>query len=281
MVRRVQLGAALRRYRGAAGLSIKEVADRLLGSSSKITRIEKGQRNPTLRDVRDLCEIYGIPEGAAQQLMELARESRERAWWQEADLDPALQTLIGMEGSAKAISEFEALALPGLLQTQEYANAVLDVWIPEDSDRQQKALDVRMRRQEIFREEAPPEMRVVVDEAALRRVVGGRSVMRRQLDHLSTLVADSAVQIQVISFAAGPHLGMNNGFTVLEFGRAASPVGEPAIPAVVYVETLDDMTYLDQPAQVQRYLDAFKRLSAQALPVDESAVLLRSVAREF
>jgi transcriptional regulator with XRE-family HTH domain len=281
MVRRRQLSAILRQYREESGLTAKEVADRILSNPSKITRLEKGQRAATLRDIRDLCQIYGVPDHACDELMELARGSRKRGWWQDAGLDPALQTLIGMEGAAKTISEFEVIAIPGLLQTQDYAEAIITRWIPDDTSRRKSAVDARMRRQQIFQGDSPPAMKVVLDEAAIRRVVGGRDVMRGQLNHLCDLITKSAVDLKVIPFSAGAHLGVSNGFTVLEFQKATSISAEPAIPGVVYLEQSNGNSYLDDPADVQQHLAAFGRLTTQALTVTKSLDLLRAAVREI
>jgi transcriptional regulator with XRE-family HTH domain len=280
MVRRRQLGSALRRYRNAAGLSVKEVAERLLCSPSKISRIETAQRNATLRDVRDLCDMYGISdEIIRKELMDLARDSRERGWWQEANLDAALETLIGMEGAASAIREYENLALPGLLQTRDYALAMLRAWRPSgDSAARLPAIDVRMRRQEILARESRPTFHVVLDEAAVRRVVGGTEVMGAQITHLIELMESSVVQLQLIPFTAGAHVGMNNGFTILEFTDAAIPVSD-STSSVVYVEGAFEDTYNDRISEVRRYTAAFTSLSAQALPEIDTLDLLRTLVR--
>lgn len=283
MVRRRQLGSALRRYRGQAGMTVNNVAERLLCSPTKISRIETAQRNASLRDVRDLCDIYGISdEKVREQLMDLARGSRERGWWwQDSNLDPALETLIGMEGSAYALSEFEPLALPGLVQTRDYADAILNTWLPDDPAGRELAVDVRMKRQKLLGADSRPVIHVVLDEAALRRVIGDPTVMRKQLEHLIDLVSGSTISLQVIPFLAGAHLGMSNGFTILEFSQSKILAADPAIPAVVYAETLTGGVYFDQSAIVQAYVEAFTRLRAQALTVDESFVLLRAVTREL
>ena len=264
-----------------AGLSAKEAADRLLSSPTKISRLENAQRNATLRDVRDLCEIYGITEPAVRdELMDLARGSRERGWWQNMGLDPALEALIGMEGAARSIREFEPLALPGLLQTRSYARAMLEKWRADDPAGQDLAVEVRMRRQQIFEAASPPTIRVIVDEAALRRVVGGKTVMREQLEHLADL-AETDVEVQVIRFSAGAHLGMSSGFTILEFAQPTTLNPEATIPAVVYAETLGGATYLDGPKDVRAYVEAFAGLSAQALSRADSLNLLRLVTQEL
>ncbi len=177
--------------------------------------METAQRNATLRDVRDLCDIYEIhDEGIRRQLMDLARGSRGRGWWQGADLPPALESLIGMEGAAVTISELQVVTVPGLLQTRAYATAMFDVYLSDDIEGRAAAVDIRMRRQETLRVESPPKLQVVLDEAAFHRVVGGRAVMLEQLSYLIDLVAADLVDLRVVPFAAGAHMAMIGGFTI-------------------------------------------------------------------
>lgn len=278
MVRRRQLSGLLRSYRIRSGKSVKEVAERLFESPSKVTRIEKGQRLATQRDIRDLCVIYNLPHETQEQLMDLARGSRERQWWQRANLNPALQVLIGMEGSAKSISEFELILFPGLLQIQEYADAVLKAWMP-DAGKRQRAVGVRMQRQALFRLHEPPELRVVIDEAVVRRTIGGPDIMRAQLKHVADLATTAdRVDLRVIPFRAGMHVGVNHGFTVLEFENLTTLSEEPPIAGVVYFEANDGDRYLDASDDVAYHLGQFERLRRQALAPDESIDLLRTAA---
>jgi len=276
MVRRRQLSAMLRGYRIRLGMSVKEVAERLYESPSKITRIEKGQRTATLRDIRDLCDIYGVSDEVREELMSLARESRERQWWQRADLSPALQNLIGMEGAATSVSEFELMVFPGLLQTQDYADAVVREWLG-DADKRRDVVDTRMRRQQIFERPEHPHMRFVLDEAVVHRMVGGPDVMREQVRRVTDLVATAGIEVGVIPFAAGMHMGVTNGFTILEFRSLASIAAEPGVTSVIFIETSDGDKYLDAADDVEYHLGRFDRLSAQALPTDESVRLMRTV----
>jgi transcriptional regulator with XRE-family HTH domain len=279
LVRRRQLGSTLRKYRIDAGLSVKEVAERLLCSPSKISRIENAQRNATLRDVRDLCNMYGILDELEQKnLMGLARESRERGWWQNSNLDPALETLIGMEGAAKVISEYEPLLVPGLLQTRDYAEAILDAIHPGDPIiRQPAAVDVRVKRQQILASASRPAFNVVLDEAALHRTVGGPAVMRMQIGHLMEMAESSIVRLQVVPFSKGAYIGMNSGFTILEFAEPAVPPEESVVPAVVYVEGLTEDTYHDRSSEVGQFVDAFGWLRVQALSPTDTLKILRAM----
>jgi transcriptional regulator with XRE-family HTH domain len=277
MVRRRQLSALLRHYRLTAGMSVKEVAEQLYEAPSKVTRIEKGQRLATVRDIVDLCRIYGLPDETRDQLTELVKGSRERQWWQRLDLSPATQVLIGMEGSAKSISEYEIALVPGLLQTPEYADVIVRTWIT-DPEKRQGVVAARMRRQAIFRSPEPPKLKVILDEAVIRRIIGGRQVMREQLEHIIGRVVDGSCEVRIVPFSAGVHLGLLNGFTILEFEHLTPLPGEVPIPGVVLLELSDGEKYLDTGDDVTHHLSRFKSIGAQAMTIEESIDLLRSTA---
>jgi hypothetical protein len=209
--------------------------------------------------------------------MELARGSREWAWWQEIDLSPALQTLIGMEGSARRIIEFEALSVPGLLQTPRYARAITPPYLLDDPAKAKSIVDARMRRQQIFEQDSPPEFDGILDEAVLHRMVGDRVVMREQIDHLLKMAGRALVTLRVIPFAAGAHVGMNGGFTLLEFASDASPQVAPDVRSVLYVEGFNAHSYFDQPAEIEKYLIAYRHLESQAADEQESKEILRKI----
>ncbi|MEV6490014.1 helix-turn-helix transcriptional regulator [Actinoplanes sp. NPDC051633] len=276
-VRRRQVSSALRRYRTDAGLSVQQVAERLLCSPAKISRIETAQRNPTLRDVRDLLDMYGVvDEQVRERLMSMARESRERGWWQTLNLSPGLEILIGMERVATQIKEFEIINIPGLLQTREYATESLREWFPNEPEQCQLAVDIRMRRQRILKEAPKPQMIVILDEAALRRMVGGPAVMRGQLEHLIDLMDTGALELRIIPFSAGAHLGMLNGFTMLEFDALATDGAEPDIPPVAYVEYQYKTMYFDQETEIEEYARTFTALRARSITPRDSRALLKS-----
>ncbi|BCY09268.1 helix-turn-helix transcriptional regulator [Actinoplanes sp. L3-i22] len=280
MVRRRQLSALLRHYRLAAGMSVKEVADQLFEASSKITRIEKGQRLATVRDIVDLCRIYDLSDEIRDRLTELAKGSRERQWWQRSDLSPPLQILIGMEGSAKSILEYELTYFPGLLQTPDYADAVLRSWTT-DPDKRSEFVAVRMRRQAIFESPDPPDVQTIVDEAVVRRMVGGPQIMREQLAHIIERVSSGCCDLRVMPFSAGSYQGLHNGFTVLSFGNFADLPGETLIPGVVYLELSDEARYLDASDDVAYHVSRFEKMRAQALTTEESIDLLRTAAADI
>jgi transcriptional regulator with XRE-family HTH domain len=276
MASRRQLGEALRRYRLAADKSVGQAAECLECHPSKITRIEKAQRAVSARDVRDLAAFYGIEdEGLRDRLMKLARDGREPAWWQNFDLAPVFQKFFGLEGSASEIRDYQ-LAVPGLLQTRDYANAVVRVWT-DDPVAVKEAVDVRMLRQEYLRKDI--RLRFVVDEVALHRVVGGADVMRNQVDHLIRMALTPQVEFQVVPFARGAHRGMIGGFTVLQFEGSAAGMAGSSVPDVVHIEGLgfNEATYLDRPEQVNEFLQAFETLRELALTAEETISFLRSV----
>jgi transcriptional regulator with XRE-family HTH domain len=277
MVRRRQLSMLLHRYRLNSGKSVKEAAEQLFEAPSKITRIEKGQRLASVRDIVDLCRIYGLSDEIQEQLMELARGSRDRQWWQRTDLSPALQVLAGMEGSAQTIRQLEIALVPGLLQTPAYADAVLRTWI-SDAGKRDGMVAIRMKRQEILQPDDRPLLRIVLDEAAVRRVVGGSVLMREQLEHLAEQATAGACDLRIIPFSAGAHPGSRNSFTVLEFGTLTALPDETTIPGVVFLESSDGEKYLDSSDVVDYHVSLFERLHSQALSSEESIALLRITA---
>jgi transcriptional regulator with XRE-family HTH domain len=278
-VRRRQVGNALRRYRHEAGMSVQQVADALFCSPAKISRLETAQRNATLRDVRDLLNLYNVADEQSREiLMGMARESRERGWWQLLNLPPALEVLIGMEQAATRIKEFEIVTIPGLLQTREYAAEFLGELIPDERERQQSAVDTRMKRQRILKESSSARLTMILDEAALHRLVGGADVMKGQLEHLVELIDADAAEVLVVPFSAGAHRGMLNGFTVLEFEELPVADVEPGVPPIAYVEYQDTTVYFDQPSDVTDFAATFESLRARSLTQGQSRALLRSIS---
>ncbi|MEV6638251.1 helix-turn-helix transcriptional regulator [Actinoplanes sp. NPDC051470] len=276
MVRRRQLGSALRRYRTAAKLTVTEVAARLSVAPSTVSRIENAQRKPSVGDVRYLCEIYGINDQATlDQLMGLAQGSRKRAWWEDGNIPPAMQKLIGLEGAAELIKEFEPLAIPGLLQTFGYATAVVTTYHGGDADQIDNIINTRMRRQQILDRESSPRFHAVVDEAVLYRVVGGPDVMRGQIEHLIKLSEESHVSLRVIPFTAGAHIGMNGGFTILEFSPAEEPPSTSTLRSAVYVEALYEYAFRDSDEELRSYSAAFATLTERSLSESETLALLK------
>jgi transcriptional regulator with XRE-family HTH domain len=281
MVRRRLISACLRFYRERAGINAKNAAERILSDPSKITRLEKGQRAASARDVRDLCDVYGVPDDVRDELMSLARGVRSGGWWQGIGLPTALQTLIAMEGSASTISDFEVIGIPGFLQIREYAEEILGLWFGHDPKKCEDAVNARLRRREIFVGDSSPDIRVILDEAATSRLVGGKRVMRAQLEFLVEAVTDHGVDLRIIPFSAGAHIGISNGFTVLEVPKPPVFPAEIPSPGFVYLELSSGSAYLDDQDDVEQHLTTFKNLGAIALSVSESIDMLNAAAKKL
>jgi len=274
-VRRRRLALELRRLREAAKLTCEEVAEQLECSASKISRVETGRVSVSPRDVRDMLEIYGVPELQRDPLVQLARESRQKGWWHAyADsLQPHVATYLGMESAASDIRIYEVNLIPGLLQTEEYARAVLTagaVSSPRSDVERQVAL--KMERQRLAMNS--PNVWAVLDEAALRRQVGGPEVMRVQLEYLRELGGLRNVRLQVIPFGGGAHPAMGRPFVILAFG-------EEADPDVVYLKNLTGALWVENVEEVDRYNVFFNHLQATALSFENSAALMTAVLKEM
>lgn len=273
-VRRRELGALLRALRTERGLTVETVAERMLCSPSKVSRLETGQRGATARDIRDLCDIYGVAEPAERTRMaKLAAEGKQQGWWQAYELDN-FATYVGLEEAATTIKQYQSTAMPGLLQTPAYARATAEVLIPQVSQtRVDEFVEVKLRRQGVLTKEPPLQFSVVVDEAVLHRAVGGAAGMKAQLDHLIELNKIPGVTIQVIPYSAGAHPAMDSTFTILEFGES--------VPSVVYVEGLVGWIYVERSQDIARYERVFDHLSNIALNPKESIELVAKVSANY
>ena len=274
-VRRRELGTVLRRLRKEKGLSVDQVAHYLLCSSSKISRLETGERGATLRDVRDLCDLYEVIIPAERdRLMTLAREGKQQGWWQSYDLP--YSNFVGLEAEAAVISGFHSSVLPGLLQTAEYAEEIHKAAIPEVSTPELtpeiigQRVEARIRRQDLLIKEDPLNFSVVLDEAVLHRLVGGSSVMKDQLKHVVDAAALPNVRIQVIPYSAGAHPALESTFYILDFSAT--------LPSVVYVEGLVGWLFLERAEDLDRYRRVFERLCNLALSVEKSIELISHIA---
>jgi transcriptional regulator with XRE-family HTH domain len=275
-VRRRVLGMKLRQLRMTAGVTIDQVAVAIEGSKSKVSRIETGNVSASPRDVRDMLELYGIAGEQWEELLQAARDAREKGWWHAySDVLPATSPYIGMEAAAAQIRTYEALLVPGLLQTAAYARTAIRVLHPMlrpyEVDRW---VELRQVRQALLAQHDPPAISAIVDEAVLRRPVGGRSVMREQLRRLFDDGARVAVTLRVLPFEAGEHAAMYGSFTILGFQ-------DPAQPDVVYVENLARELCLEKAEELLNYSRAFDHLQALALDPDASAALLARLGEEL
>jgi transcriptional regulator with XRE-family HTH domain len=274
-VRRRRLAAELRRLRDAAGLTIEDVAVRLECSGSKVSRIETNQVGCTPRDARDMLELYGVPEAEADALVQLARDARRKGWW-HAYSDVFTGSFVGLEAEADSLHTYQALLVPGLVQTEDYMRAVFRASWPEDTEAAiEQRVKGRLLRQELLTDVDPPRYWAVIDEAALYRPVGGAEVIRAQLDHLVKLVsAMPHLTLQVLPFSAGAHAAMEGPFLILGFP-------EPADPDVVYVENTTAKGYLEEPGDVDRYRLMFDHLRAAALSPDATLTRISAMADRY
>ena len=273
-VRRKRLTVELRRLRERAGLTCEDVARRLECSGTRISRMETGRIGARPGDVRELLEIYGVIGTEADTLVQLARDARRKGWWHAYGrvLPPWFEAYIGLESGAARLSDFAPMAVPGLLQTEGYARAVLraapQAGPSEDIDRQ---VALRMRRQAILDDASPPEMWVVLGESVLRVDVGGPAVMRPQLRRLADLAARPSLTLQVLPFSNPAYVQPISPFTMLEFT-------DPADPAVVFLEHLTGSLLLENEDEVRRYRVIFDHLHAEALGAAASAGLIARIA---
>ncbi|MDT4989032.1 MAG: hypothetical protein QOI74_3126 [Micromonosporaceae bacterium] len=264
----------LRRLREAAGVTIDQVAMRLECSASKISRIETGQTGVTPRDVRDMAAVYGVPAEEAELLLRFAREARQKGWWQFYGT-VLTGAYVGLESAADSIRAYEALVVPGLLQTEEYARALIISGRPDISaEETEKRVRVRMNRQSLLTQDDPLDLWIVLDEAVLHRGVGGRVVMRDQFDHLLRVAELSNVTLQVLPFAAGAHAGMDGTFTILFYEEAEDQ-------SLVFVSNAAGGLFLEKDEELQRYAFVFDHLRASALAPDEAVSMIAALAEEF
>jgi transcriptional regulator with XRE-family HTH domain len=272
-VRRRELGVLLRALREERGLTVQQVAGRLLCSPSKVSRMETGQGIATTRDIRDLCDLYGVTDPAERdRMMTLAREGRRRAWWQSYDL--AYSNYVGLEEEALAISAFQSSVVHGLLHTADYARAGHEGAMPRlDPDQIDKHIEAKLTRQRILTRANPPSFAMVLDEAALHRVVGGPQVMAAQLAKVRDMSALPNVTVQVLPYELGAHPAVGSNFTILE-------LPDPA-PGVVFVEGLVGSIYLERPDDLKRYHEIFNRLQSIALNPQDAADLIAKLMRDY
>jgi len=276
-VRRRRLALELRRLREAARLTCEEVAEHLECSAPKISRVETGRVSVSPRDVRDMLELYGVPEQQRDSLVQLSRDSRQKGWWHAYGdtVQPQFATYVGLESAASEIRVYEVNIIPGLLQTEDYARTIIRSGMmngnQDDVDRQ---VALRMARQPALTRDDPPMLWTVVDEAALRRRVGGTELMRAQLEHVLELSGLKNVAMQVIPFGAGAHPAMGRPFVILVFPERIDP-------DVVYLEDLTSTLYLEDVDEVDRYNVFFNHLRATALSFEDSAALVTSVLKDL
>jgi len=274
-VLRMLLGAQLRRLREAAGISAEKAGYEIRASRSKISRMETGRVGLKLRDIEDLLTLYGVAdERERTKVLALASRSREPEWWtQYNDILPDwFETYLSLEPAAATIRSFETQFVPGLFQTEDYARAVTRLGHKAASDAEiERRVGLRLGRQDLLDGRQRPRIWVIIDEAVLRRPVGGALVMRAQLRRLTEAAQLPGVRLQVVPFARGGHAGASGSFSILRFE-------EQDLPDVVYIEQLTSAVYLDQRADVEHYLEVVDLLSGEALSLADTMCFLEQVA---
>jgi transcriptional regulator with XRE-family HTH domain len=275
-VRRRRLGAELRRLREDHSQKLDEVAGELGLVASTLSRIETGKAPIKTYYLNKLLDLYEVRDpGVRQLLVEMAREGHRKGWWSDYDdvLPSGLGVYIGLEAEATGLRSYEANVVHGLLQTEDYATAVLWELRPRESEEQvQRLVDLRMQRQRVLDREPPLDLWVILDESAIRRTIGGVDVMRQQLDHLVRASRLPNVTMQVLAFAAGAHAGLNGSFSILEFPERTDP-------DVAYTESVGGSIYLEKEKDVRANAEAFDRMRASALSPADSVELIFSAAR--
>jgi transcriptional regulator with XRE-family HTH domain len=275
-VLRMLLGGQLRRMREAVGITPEHAGYEIRASRSKISRLENGRVKLKSRDVTDLLTLYGVTdEDTRTKFLELVRQSNAADWWRKySDILPDwFETYVGLEAAAATIRSFEVQFVHGLFQTEDYARAVTRLRKAAPDDEVERRVALRLKRQELLGRPNPPNIWSVMDEAVLRRAVGGPAVMRAQFQHLIEVANLPHVTLQVVPFSRGVHAGESGSFTVLRFE-------ERGLPDVVYIEQLTGATYLDQRSDVEHYLAVVDELSSVALTPAGTTRFIEQVARE-
>lgn len=264
-VRRLQLGRELRRLRETAEVSRDESAAELECNISKISKVETGKQTIQAAEVKALLDLYGVATDARDDVLRLAREARKRSTYRVPDW---ARTYVGLEADAAEIRTYEAELVPGLLQTEAYTRAVTRAASPTLNPAEvERIVATRAERQARLHGDRAPQLWVVINEAVLRRPVGGAEVMAEQLQRLRELAGLSSVSLQVLPFSAGEHAAMGSSFVLLR-------MADPPDAQMVYLEDLSSSDYLDQPGHITGYTMRFDRLAASALDTTTSADMI-------
>ncbi|MER7014087.1 helix-turn-helix transcriptional regulator [Saccharopolyspora sp. NPDC000359] len=274
--RRLVLGSQLRRLREASGISREDAGYAIRGSGSKISRLELGRVGFKERDVADLLTLYGVDDDTEREsFLDLVRRSNEPGWWHRYnDLMPGwFQDYVGLEESASRIQTYEIQFVPGLLQTERYARAVATQGRPEfTEDELDRRVRLRMQRQKLFSQPKAPRVWAVIDESVLHRPIGGREVLREQIEFLLEATSLAAVTLQVLPFELG-RSGAEGAFTILRFA-------EPELPDIVYLEHLCGALYLDKPDEVEVYSKVSHRLAVDAQTPEQTRKTLKAALKQ-
>jgi transcriptional regulator with XRE-family HTH domain len=272
-VRRRRLASELRRLRIECGLSMQEVAERMDLTAASVSRIETGRRGIRPRDLRAFLDLYEVPEHDREPLLALSREARQRGWWQNyGDVLPGeYATLIGLEAEATSTRTYQQTLVPGLLQTADYARSVIAATRPGDTPEEvERRVSVRMERQKRLTDDNPLELSVILGEGVLHQHVGTSQIITDQFKHLAEASSRPNIMVQILPYRAGAHQAMTGSFTIVGF-PASSDLD------VIYLENMSSGLYLEDTADVRRYVAVFDYLRAAALsPADTTAKLMNA-----
>jgi len=276
-VLRMVLGKRLRHLREQAGVSFEDAARAIEVNPLTVRRIEKAEVGLRIPYVRELLHTYGVPESEVEDFLSMAREANQPGWWYSyRDVLPEwFSAYVSLESEASVIRLYEPHYVPGLLQTHDYAAALMHIGFPnetkEDIDRR---VALRLKRQDLLAKSEAPAVWAVLDETVLRRPVGGAEVMRAQIDRLNEVLDMPKVRIQILRYSVGAHPGAFGPFHHFRFGFSE-------LPDVVYTESLVGSVYVDQPADVVTYLEVMDRMSVQAEPVARTRAILAELRKEL
>jgi transcriptional regulator with XRE-family HTH domain len=269
---RIAVGGQLRKLREQAKVTREEAGEVIRGSHAKISRLELGRTGFKERDVRDLLTLYGVRDDEEREtLLDLVRKANQPGWWHRYSdlLPPWFETYLGLEHASKSIRTFEGQLVPGLLQTENYARAV--VALGHANMESGRRVELRQKRQEILERRGGPTLWAVIDESVLHRPIGGPDVLREQLRHLVDASSWPNVTVQILPYAAGGNAAAGSSFTMLRFA-------EPELPDIVYLEQLTSALYLDRAQDLEMYRQVMDRLSVQAATPDRSRRMLADEA---
>jgi transcriptional regulator with XRE-family HTH domain len=277
-VRRRRLGTELRKLRESNGYKLEEVAARLGVAPSTLSRIETGKAPTKSAYLSQILDMYGVADPQQRQvLVDMAREGHRKGWWAAYDdvLPSGFDIYVGLEAETAAVRGYEVSVVPGLLQTPGYARAVLrEMFARHTTEQIERLVDLRIERQRRFDDDPPIELWAVLDEAVIRRPVGGNSVMRNQLEHLLAAADRPGVTMQVLPFGCGAHAGHGGPFSILEFPNRSDS-------EVAFVESVVGIIYLEKDRDVRARAEAFDRLRAAALAPAASTDLIARAAHEL
>ncbi|GAA2251931.1 transcriptional regulator [Streptomyces ruber] len=276
-VLRMVLGRRLRQLRERAGVSFEEAARAVEVTALTVRRMEKAEVGLRIPYLRELLRAYGVPAAEIEDFLALAREANRPGWWHTyRDVLPDwFSAYVSLESEAAVIRLYEPQYVPGLLQTPDYAAALLRVGFPNASEEDiARRVSLRLRRQELLVKPEAPAVWAILEETVLRRPVGGREVMRAQIDRLTEALDSPKIRVQIMRFAAGPHPGAYGPFHFFRFDFSE-------LPDIVYTESLAGAQYLDQPADVVTYREVLDRMSVQAEPVARTRAILAALREEL